>query len=89
MKSKDMQDALKRIEELERKVRDLQMRPPQIVTPYPYYVPYPVYPAPQPYPYHPWPVWISRAGSGIAPTGYASGGAVGSSADTSYLTFNG
>jgi len=76
-----------RIEELERRVKELEMRPPiYMPMPYPVPQPYPVYPAPYqpPYyvPYMPHPTWVGTpawgaAGTAIgAPSGFASAGAI-------------
>lgn len=54
----------KRIAELERRVRELEARPPQVVN-YPVFTPYvpvqPVWPAPQPWPGYPWPIVTCEA----------------------------
>lgn len=67
-------DEKRRLEELERKVKELEARPPQIA--YPYYVPYPVYTptlVPQPYyPTYPYRIWSTYPG-GYGTSGYATG----------------
>ena len=68
-------DEKRRLEELERRVKELESRPPQIAAPYPYYVPYPVYPpnfAKPYYPTYPYRIWSNSDGS-YSMHGYAEG----------------
>lgn len=67
-----LKEALKRIEELERKVRELEARPPQVLE-YHFHTQY-VYPVPQ-YPLlpvspQPWlpagPTWIANVGTSVS-----------------------
>ena len=72
-----------RIEELERRVKELEARPPVwMPMPYPVPQPYPIYPAPyQPYippmyPFSPHPTWIATAGTATGISGFTSAGAI-------------
>jgi hypothetical protein len=66
-------ELLKKIEELERRIRELEARPNQIMIPWPVYIPPMPQPEPQPYPWSPWvsphtplpiyPTWCSTSNS--------------------------